>query len=217
MTSWGVKCVAIAAVAMAVPSAAKAPAFDVKALMAQASDNALTKLEAPGAFYADKAVRIMLPGPLKKLGGLTKLTDQAGLTRKLTKSMNDAAGIAAGAAKPVFRNAIQNMTLGDAAGIVLGGGNSVTDYLKSSSGQVLQGQLRPLVEQALRRTGSLSQFDKLAKAPGAALLGLDSAGFTASVTEQAANGIFKYMATEEARLRQNPLGIGKDILKGIAK
>lgn len=196
-----------AAVLIAVPGAAKAPAPGLKSLLGLASDTALSKLEQPGAFYADQAIRIALPGPARKLSGLMKLTDKAGLTDDITRTMNDAAGLAAGAAKPVFRSAIDRMTLKDGMGIVTGGGRAGTDYLKTSAGSVLQGQLRPLVERALRKTGALVQFEKLAKSPGFAAAGVTPTRFTDSVTEQTANGIFSYMGAEEARLRKNPLKI----------
>ena len=193
-----------AAIALAAPVTAKAPT-GIKALLGQASDSALGKLEQPGAFYADKAIRIALPGPAKKLSGLMKLADKTGLTGDLSKTMNDAAGLAAGAAKPVFRNAIQKMTLTDGIGIATGGGTAGTDYLQTSSGMLLQGQLRPLVESALRKTGALTQFEKLARTPGFAAAGISPARFTDSVTEQTAGGIFRYMGAEEAKLRRNPL------------
>ena len=41
-----------AGIALAAPAAAKAPS-GLKALLGQASDSALGKLEQPGAFYAD--------------------------------------------------------------------------------------------------------------------------------------------------------------------
>ena len=190
--------------ALAPPGAAKAPT-GIKALLGQASDSALSQLEQPGAFYADKAIRIALPGAARKLSGLMKLTDRAGLTNQLSQTMNDAAGLAAGAAKPVFRSAIEKMTLRDGIGIATGGGTAGTDYLQTSSGSVLQGQLRPLVESALRKTGALQQFEKLARTPGFAAAGISPTRFTDSVTEQTAGGIFRYMGAEEARLRKNPL------------
>ena len=64
-------------------------------LLGGASDNALDKLAQPGAFFADKAVRIALPGPLEKASGSLRLAGKAGLTKDLTKSMNEVASLAA--------------------------------------------------------------------------------------------------------------------------
>jgi len=203
-----------AVVLMSIPVEAKAPS-GLRGLLSAASDSALSRLEKPGAFYADEAIRIGLPGPFKKLSGIMKYAGQAGLTKGLDKSLNDAAGIAAGAAKPVFRNAIDSMTLTDGIGIVTGGGTGATDYLERSSGSVLEGQLQPLVESALRKTGALAKVEKLiAGNPTAAALGLSSSQITKSVTEQTADGIFQYMGQEERKIRANPLGIGKSLLGG---
>lgn len=217
MQRLGMVATVVATVCMVTPVEAQAPALGLKSLLGRASDGALTQLEKPGAFYGDETIRIALPGPLKALGGIAKFAEKTGLTGDLTRTMNDAAGIAAGAAKPVFRNAIDRMTLTDGLGIVTGGESAGTDYLQRSSGTVLHGQLRPIVESALRKTGALGQFDKLTRSGAGAVLGINSASFTDSVTEQTARGIFRYMAAEEANLRRNPLGIGKKILKGIRK
>jgi hypothetical protein len=204
---------AMAAALTVAPTQAKAPT-GIKGLLSAASDSALSKLEKPGAFFADPLVRIGLPGPLKKLSGALQFAGQTGLVKGLDQSLNDAAGIAAGAAKPVFHSAIDNMTLTDGVSIVTGGGTGATDYLKRSSGSVLEGQISPLVESALRKTGAFAKFEKLTASPAAASLGLSSDMLTKSVTQQTTNGIFQYMGAEEKKIRANPLGIGKSLLNG---
>jgi hypothetical protein len=206
--------VAMAAMLVAAPTQAKAPT-GIKGLLASASDSALTKLAVPGAFQKDEAIRIGLPGPLKKLSGVLNLAGQAGLTKGLDTALNDAAGVAAGAAKPVFRNAIDKMTIVDGVGIATGGGTAATDYLKRSSGHVLEAQLSPLVENALRKTGAFAKFQKLTASPAAASLGLSGDTLTRSVTQQTAAGIYHYMGAEERKIRANPLGIGKTLLDGV--
>lgn len=204
------------------PATTKTPltkATGAKGLLANASDGALDKLSQPGAFYKDEAVRILLPGPLKKATNLLRYTDQAGLTKDITRSLNDAAGQAALAAKPVFRSAIDKLTLTDGVGIVTGGGTSATEYLRKSSGDELALQIRPLVEKALGDTGAFRQVDRLGSLSSLATLGgadLSHEGLTKSVTDQAMNGIFKYIGSEETKFRANPLGSkGADVLKGL--
>jgi hypothetical protein len=155
----------IAVVAAAAPAEAQsrkaAPSIggSMKGLLGNASDSALDQLAQPGAFYADQAVRILLPGPLQKATKLMRLTDKAGITNNLVKSLNDAAGLAAQEAKPVFRSAIDSMTLADGVGIVAGGDTAGTQYLRRTSGEVLRQKMRPLVSNALGRTGAFKQLD----------------------------------------------------------
>lgn len=197
---------------------AHAQSSGVKNILADASDGALDKLSQPGAFYADKAVRILLPGPLKNASKILRFTSKAGLTRDITRDLNDAAGKAALEAKPVFRSAIDNLTLTDGVGIVTGGGTGGTDYLRKTSGEELAVKIRPLVEKALEEVGAYKQMAKLGGVSRlGSLAGADFSrdGLTDSVTDQAMDGIFSYIASEETNFRSNPLDKGKKLLKGI--
>lgn len=186
----------------------------VTGILAQASDTALTKLAKPGAFYADDSVRIALPGPLHKASGLLKIADQAGLTKGLSKSLNDAAGMAAEQAKPIFRAAINRITLKDGAAIV-GKSDGATAYLRKSAGEDLAAKIRPLVASALGKTGAFAQLDRIGQSSLLSGAGISKDGLTNSVADQALNGIFKYMGTEEANLRANPVSLGKKLLGGL--
>ena len=188
-------------------------------LLAQASDDSLDKLAQPGAFYNDKAIRIVLPlvggGLGKSLGSVLEFGDKLGLTGNITRSLNDAAGLAAKEAKPVFRSAIEGLSLADVPGIV-SQNDGASRYLRQSAGDTLQTRLRPLIDTALGQVGAFGQLESLGRQsslPGLAGLSHDRLG--ASVTEQALNGIFRYIGNEEARLRANPLGTAGGLLKGI--
>lgn len=190
-----------------------------KGLLSDASDNALNKLATPGAFFADKAVRIALPGG-KSGKLLAKVTDKTGLTNNLVKSINDAAGLAAQEAKPVFRAAIDKISLNDVPDIATQK-DGATQYLKKSAGDELRGKIRPLVTGALDKVGAFEQLAKVNKAGklGSALgaLGLSNDKLTDSVTDQALKGIYGYMGNEEAALRKNPLKTGKAVIDILTK
>ncbi len=182
-------------------------------LLGNASDSALTKLALPDGFYRDTAIRILLPGTGGKLARkLMKGGDKLGLTTKLTKSLNDAASLAAGEAKPVFKSAISGLKITDVPGIVADktGG---TNYLERTAGVDLGTKVRPLIATALGKVGAFDQLAKLGSA-GSLLgsLGLSSDTLTDHVTKQAMHGIFSYMGSEEAALRGNPTKILGKIL-----
>jgi hypothetical protein len=211
----------VMAVVSAAVTPAQAGALDgggIKKLLGGASDNALDKLAKPGAFYADTAIRILLPGAKGKLASkLLKTSDKLGVTSKLTKSLNDAAGFAAKEAKPVFRSAVDGLSLADVPGIALKN-DGATEYLKKSADTDLRAKVRPLIVSALNQVGAYDQLDKVSKGGGLlGLVGLDRNTMTDSVTDQTMKGIYNYMAKEEAGLRGNALGIGKGILDAVIK
>jgi hypothetical protein len=211
----------IMAVVSVAATPAQAGALDgggIKKLLGGASDNALDKLSKPGVFYADTAIRILLPGAKGKLASkLLKTSDKLGVTTKLTKSLNDAAGFAAQEAKPVFRSAVDGLTLADVPGIALKN-DGATEYLKKSAGADLRLKVRPLIVSALTKVGAFDQLEKMGKGGGLlSLAKLDRDSLTESVTDQTMKGIYNYMAKEEAGLRGNLLGTGKSILDAVIK
>lgn len=180
---------------MSVPSAG----LPFKDVLGRASDQALNKLSQPGAFAADDAVKITLPGPAKGISGMMAMAGKAGVGGDLTGSLNAAAGDAAGAAKPIFRAAIDNMTLQDAGGLV--GQTGATDYLRKSAGGAIKSRLIPLVRSALEKSGVLAQVSKLSA------VGMSADTLTDYVAQKTSDGIFTYMGREETRLRQNPTAL----------
>ena len=199
----------LVAAACIAPAYAQISGDSVKDLLANASDSALDKLSKPGSFSADDAIRIALPGAGKNLGSLMKLTDQAGLTNDISGSLNRAAEQAAAEAKPIFRSAIDKMSMKDMGKIATGGKTAATDYLKKSSSGDILAKLTPLVKAALDKTGVLKQTSQLSS------LGYDDKKITDYVSQKTSDGIFTYMGREETKAREDPVGTGKAILKGL--
>ena len=187
----------------------------IKGMLGQASDNALDQLSKPGAFSADSAIRIALPGmgggsgaAGKGLNDLMNLAGKAGLTGDINGALNSAAEKAAAQAKPIFRAAIDKATMGDALG-ALRGETGATDYLRKSTGPEILARLQPLVRAALDSSGVLKQTTQLSA------LGFTDAKLTDYVANKTSEGIFTYVGREETKMRQNPLETGKNLLQGM--
>jgi len=189
-------------------------------ILGKASDNALNKLALPGAYYDDEDIRIGLPIVGKATGGgllgsVLRGASKLGVLDGVTRSLNDAAGVAAGEAKPIFRDAINDLSFEDVPSIVKQNDGG-TRYLRSSSNDRLHGKLTPLVDTALGDLGVYSRFDKLAeKHSFIRAAGLNRESINKSVTDQGLDGIFSYMGDEEGAFRKNPLGDTGKLLKDI--
>jgi len=191
-----------------IPAWAQTGGNPIKNILGQASDNALDQLSKPGAFSADDAIRIALPGAGKGISDLMGLANKAGLTGDINGGLNRAAEQAAAQAKPIFRAAIDKATLRDAAGMV-GGSTGATDYLRKSTGPEIVARLQPLVRTALENAGVLRQTAQLSA------IGMTDAKLTDYVANKTSEGIFTYVGREETRMRQNPLETGKALLNGM--
>ena len=197
-------------------SPAYAQGLNLGKLLGGASDSALDKLAQPGAFYGDKEVRIGLPFVGKSRGGLLGTVlggaEKLGVLDNIIRTVNDAAGVAAGEAKPIFRNAIDAIEFRDVPGIV-SDSDGGTQYLRRNANDDLHTKLSPVVDTALGDLGAFNQLDTLsAKHSFVKDAGLNREGMTRTVTDQGLDGIFTYMGKEERDLRRNPLGKVGNIL-----
>ena len=197
----------------------KSPSLGLSSILGKATDGALDKLAQPGAYWNDEDIRIGLPGlggGQKKSGGL--LGDVLGAVGSLgaipgldgiLRGINDAAGKAAGEAKPIFRTAIDDLSFSDAPGIIKQADGG-TQYLRQSSNDALHAKLEPLIDSALSAAGIHAQIERLASGNSVVRqLGFDRAGINKTVTDQGLDGIFKYVGNEERGFRKNPLkGLG---------
>ncbi|NQX93632.1 MAG: DUF4197 domain-containing protein [Erythrobacter sp.] len=203
-----------------IPSAARAQfgsgGLGLSSILGKATDSALDKLAQPGAFYNDEEVRIGLPIVGKSSGGLLGSmlggASRLGILDGITRSINDAAGIAAGEAKPIFRDAIDDLSFSDAPGIIRENDGG-TQYLRSSSNDALHAKLEPLVDSALESLGVYSTFDGLAERHSfVQRAGLNRESINRSVTDQGLDGIFSYVGREEREFRKDPIGgLGKSL------
>jgi len=147
-----------------------------------------------------------LPGPLGK-----QAVEQA------TNLMNRAAEAAAPAAKNIFINALQQLTLTDALSLVTSGNkDAATQLLRKNSEAALNAALRPSIVQSLDQVGANAAYAKLIdrynKIP---LMTPAKNNLTDYVTAQTVDGLFVLLAQQEGKIRQNPAAQSTAILKRV--
>jgi hypothetical protein len=147
-----------------------------------------------------------LPGPLGK-----QAVEQA------TNLMNRAAEAAAPAAKDIFINALQQLTLTDALSLVTSGSkDAATQLLRKNSEAALNAALRSSIVQSLDQVGANAAYAKLIdrynKIP---LMTPAKNNLTDYVTAQTVDGLFVLLAQQEGKIRQNPAAQSTAILKRV--
>lgn len=147
-----------------------------------------------------------LPGPLGK-----QAVEQA------TNLLNRAAEAAAPAAKDIFLNALQNLSLNDALSLVTSSNkDAATLLLRKNSETALNAALRPSIVQSLDQVGANAAYGKLiARYNKIPLMTPAKTDLTDYVTAQTVDGLFVLLAQQEAKIRQNPAAQSSAILKRV--
>ncbi|PZQ46485.1 MAG: DUF4197 domain-containing protein [Micavibrio aeruginosavorus] len=176
----------------------------------------VAQLGKTGGFNLDPKIHIPLPPTLDKADKALKLVGMGSLTEDLESRMNRAAEIATPKAQTLFIDAIKKMTVEDARSILSSKQDAATQYLRKSMGTQLAAEMKPIVSDSLAQAGAVKAFDTVsgqyAKMP--MVSGLKN-NMNDYVTNKAMDGIFYYVAKEEASIRQNPAKRTTDLLKTV--
>ena len=187
----------------------------LKDALTQGAQIAVKQLGAPGGFSNNPEVKIGLPGKLEKAAGALKMLGMGDQITQLEASMNKAAESAVTQAQPILVNAVKNMSVNDAKGILSGGQDSATQYLDKSSREQIRAKFLPIVKQSTDKVGVAQQYNALAKKAPLGLLGGKSDSVENYVTEQALDGLFKMIAKQEETIRENPAAAATSLAKKV--
>jgi len=174
---------------------------------------------ATNGFYSNPQLFIPFPeeaikvkNTLEKLGMNKQVND-------FVLSLNRAAEEAAKGAAPIFIQAIQNMTFQDALGILKGGDNAATNYLREKTYDQLKAKFKPIVVQSISKVEVTKYWNPLASAYNKTTLLTGNEKVNPDledyITGKAVDGMFILIAQEELNIRKNPAARVTDILKKV--
>jgi hypothetical protein len=179
------------------------------------ANNAGKQLSAVDGFFKDAAIKILMPPEAQKAEkklrslGMGKLVDDAIL------SMNRAAEDAAKSAAPIFINAVKQMSIQDAVGILRGSDFAATNYLKDKTTSPLTEAFRPVIENSLKKVDATKYWNTVFTTYNKFSSDKVNPDLSAYVTEKSLAGIFHQVGLEEQKIRKDPMARTTDILKKV--
>ena len=179
------------------------------------TEKGTAKLSAVDGFFKDAVIKILMPEEAKKA---EKTLRGMGLGRQVDNailSMNRAAEDAAKSAAPIFINAIKGMSFQDALGILRGGDNAATNYLKDKTTISLTEAFRPVIENSLKKVDATKYWNTVFTTYNKLSAEKVNPDLSAYVTEKALSGIFYQVAQEEQKIRKDPFARTSDLLKKV--
>ncbi|MBN2232236.1 MAG: DUF4197 domain-containing protein [Deltaproteobacteria bacterium] len=180
------------------------------------TDAVVARLGTVDGFNADPLIHIPLPEKLETVAAAMRKFGFGGMVDDLELKLNRAAEEATPAAKELFRQAIEEMTIDDVQQIYRGPDDAATRYLEGKMGPPLAEKMRPVIDNALGRVGAVQLYDQvMAKYRQFPLVPDVRADLTGHVVDRGMNGIFAWLAREEAAIRTDPVRRTTDILKRV--
>lgn len=188
----------------------------LRTALSQGIDVAVAQLGAPNGFLLDPKVMIPLPPTLQKADKLLLYMGMSGQADELKAVMNHAAESAVAEAKPIFKEALQKMTLVDAKTVLTGGDDAGTQYFRGATSAQLTAKFKPIVASATAKLKLASLYDRYAgQAASFGLLKAEDANLNDYITSKALDGLFSRIAEKEHDIRKDPLGQTSSLLKKV--
>ncbi len=183
--------------------------------------NAVLATNQENGFFNNPAIKI--PFPPEAAGAMNYMQNSAVLRPLLNEfvlRLNRAAEHASAQARPIFTNAIRDITIQDAWSILKGGQNAATNYLHDRTYTQLYSAFKPDIINSLNAVGAQSAWQELTMAynaiatlsPSLNTVNTDLADYA---TTRALDGLFSLVADEEAKIRHDPAARVTELLQRV--
>ena len=192
-------------------------AAGLKEALATGTGNAVQSLSKADGYFGDAAVKILMSGKIQQAAELLKKAGYQKEVDDFTLSMNRAAEQAAPKAKPIFEDAVKNMSFEDAQKILNGGNTAATDYFKAKTSPQLTQAFKPVIADSMNQAGVTHSYKALTdRYTSMVPFGkMDSLDLDSYVTQKSLDGLFLKVGQEEAKIRTNPAARTTDLLKKV--
>lgn len=189
----------------------------IKEALTQGVTNAVLNLNKTDGFFGSEFYKMLLPPDAKKVENTLRSIGMGGQVDKAILAINRGAEDAVAFAKPIFVDAIREMTLTDALNIIKGNKDAATNYFKDKTKIKLVTAFSPSVKTSLDKvdatkyyTDIITSYNKLPTT-----FKKINPDLTSYVVGKAVEALFDQVAKEEANIRANPLARTSDILKKV--
>lgn len=192
-------------------------ATGIKEALSQGLAKAVLQLNKEDGFYKDAVYKVLLPPDAKKIENALRTVGLGSMVDKAILQINRGAEDAAGYAKPIFVDAIKNMTLTDAIGLVKNGDTSATHFFREKTTAQLMAAFMPVIKSSLDKVEATKYYGDIVNKYNSfpttfTKINPDLAGY---VTQKATNALFDQVALEEKNIRTNFAARTTDILKRV--
>ncbi len=179
-------------------------AMGLKEALEKGTNLSVDRLNLENGFLGNRGIKLPFPEEAVQVERSLRKIGLGNLCDQLITSINRAAEDAVKEARPLFTQAIKDMTFKDVQGILLGSERAATDYLQLSTAAGLKVKFAPPIQASLQKVGATAHWETvMSRYNKIPLVKPVNTDLTAYVTDKALQGLFLEIAKEELALRKN--------------
>ena len=192
-------------------------AAGIKEALGQGITKSVLQLNNTDGFFRNELYKVLLPPEARKIENTLRDLGFNSLVDKAILQINRGAEDAAGYAKPIFVEAIKNMTLSDAIGLIRNGDTSATHFFREKTTAKLLEAFRPIIAASLQKVDATKYYgDMVTKYNNfPTTFKRLNPDLTSYVTQKATDALFNLIAKEEINIRTNFAARTTDVLRKV--
>jgi hypothetical protein len=169
------------------------------------------------AFFGSEIYKVLLPPEAQKVENTLRQLGMGGMVDRAILQINRAAEDAVGYARPIFVDAIKQLTIADAINIIRGGSDAATQYFRQKTTEKLIAAFSPVIKSSLDNFSATKYYSDVMTTYNnfpttRQKINPDLVSFVAG---KAVDALFDQVAKEEANIRANPVARTTDILRKV--
>lgn len=188
----------------------------VKQALELSAVRATDALGQSGGYSNNPSFKIAMPEDFQAVSDTLRSFGLGGYIDSVEQLLNRGAEKAAAEAKPLLIEAIRNMDIDDAIGIIRGGDNAATAFFRAQTEEGIRGRYQGLVEEQLTQLGFYGDYKQLLNAYKLApIANKPDLDLENRAIDLGLDALYAQIAEEEKNIRANPVDQGSALIGAV--
>jgi len=202
---------------VAIPPTEAEAATGIRQALEQGIGKGINVLNVQDGFFGNQAYKLFLPQDAVRVENTLRQLGMGGMVDRAILQINRAAEDAVGYARPIFLDAIREMTIADALTIIRGPKDAATQYFRQKTTAKLTAAFSPVIKASLDKFSATKYYNDVINTYNnfPTTINKLNPDLPSYVVDKAVGALFDQIAREEANIRENPVARTTEILRKV--
>ena len=189
----------------------------IREALDQGVGSGISLLNKTDGFFGNQAYKLFLPAEAQRIENTLRQLGMGSMVDRAILQINRAAEDAVGYARPIFLDAIRDITIADAINIIRGPNDAATQYFRQKTTEKLTAAFSPIIKSSLEKFSATKYYGEVVSTYNnfPTTLNKLNPDLPSYVVDKAVGALFDQVAKEEANIRANPVARTTEILKKV--
>jgi hypothetical protein len=200
-----------------IPLTENEAASGIREALDQGVSSGISLLNKEDGFFKNEVYKVLLPPEAQRIENTMRQLGMGAMVDKAILQINRAAEDAVGSARPIFVDAIKQLTIADALNIIRGADTAATYYFKQKTTDKLTAAFSPIVQSSLEKFSATKYYSDVINTYNRfpTTMNKINPDLPSYVVGKTVDALFDQIAKEEIAIRTNPAERTTQILKRV--